>query len=136
MKTKTRADAHLTRHFSEWEFLRSGTASRLGINNHWERKQHCHNAILLCEALEKIREIWGQPLIIMSGYRSRRLNRAVGGAKYSKHLTGRAVDFYIHEVPLQTVYNKIKDHNGGLAINQRAGYIHIDTGAKRRWTYS
>ncbi len=46
----------------------------------------------LCVWLEVLRDKVGQPIIINSGYRSPQLNRKVGGAANSNHLTGCAVD--------------------------------------------
>ena len=44
------------------------------------------------ECLDKVRELWGKPIGVTSGYRSAELNRAVGGAKNSQHLRGEAAD--------------------------------------------
>lgn len=46
----------------------------------------------LVQALERLRAIVGRPLRIVSGYRSASTNQAVGGARHSQHLTGRAAD--------------------------------------------
>jgi hypothetical protein len=44
--------------------------------------------------MEEVRRLLGDRAItVSSGYRSRTLNRAVGGARTSAHLTGHAVDF-------------------------------------------
>jgi zinc D-Ala-D-Ala carboxypeptidase len=46
------------------------------------------------ERMEAVRRLLGdRPIIVSSGYRCRALNRAVGGARASAHLTGHAVDF-------------------------------------------
>ena len=46
----------------------------------------------LCVWLEVLRNKVGHPIVINSGYRSPQLNRKVGGAPTSNHLTGCAVD--------------------------------------------
>ena len=48
--------------------------------------------ILMEECLDKVRELWGKPIGVNSGYRSAELNRAVGGAKNSQHTKGEAAD--------------------------------------------
>lgn len=47
---------------------------------------------LCCMVLEPLRERWGQPLLINSGYRSAKLNAHVGGVSNSYHLKGLAAD--------------------------------------------
>ena len=46
----------------------------------------------LCELLEVVRREYGYPIKITSGYRSPKVNAAVGGAKTSQHLYGEAAD--------------------------------------------
>lgn len=52
------------------------------------------NLLYTIERLDKIREEWGGPIIVTSGYRSQALNKAVGGSKSSAHLTGMAADIH------------------------------------------
>ncbi len=54
------------------------------------------NLKALCEeVLEPLRQWYGKPIIIGSGYRSPALNKAVGGVKNSQHMTGEACDIHI-----------------------------------------
>ena len=48
----------------------------------------------LVQCLQKIRNHFGKPVHITSGYRTAAHNAAVGGSKSSQHLLGRAADFY------------------------------------------
>ena len=48
--------------------------------------------------LQCIREHFGKPVHITSGYRTAAHNAAVGGSKSSQHLLGRAADFYVEGV--------------------------------------
>lgn len=50
---------------------------------------------LLIELLDKIREQWGAPIKVNSGYRCPKLNEAVKGAKSSQHMTGQAADITV-----------------------------------------
>lgn len=63
---------------------------------------------LACDVLEPIRALLGAPLIIHSGYRSRDVNAAVGGARASAHLEGRACDFHpANEQLIRSEFEKI-----------------------------
>ena len=45
--------------------------------------------------LEPVREHYGRPVLIHSGYRSAAVNKAVGGSPSSQHMQGEAVDFHV-----------------------------------------
>ena len=63
----------------------------------------------LCEALEVIRaELGDKSLTITSGYRSEAYNSAIGGARRSQHVQGRAADIKVKGVPTKRVQQKIK----------------------------
>lgn len=82
----------LSPHFSYGEMFYSVQAAKLQINN-TPPKSCVINLIRLCnEVLEPIREKFGSPIHVNSGYRCQALNKAVGGATTSFHLLGRAAD--------------------------------------------
>lgn len=82
----------LTPHFSLEELIRSDVAVRKGIAN-LPDEQIIENLKILALGLERIRAILGVPMQITSGYRSPKLNSAVGGSKNSAHMQGFAADF-------------------------------------------
>lgn len=82
----------LSEHFSYDEMVRSQTALRLKISNRPSYSYSINLLLLCCDLLEPIRKRFASPVIVTSGYRSERLNRAVGGALNSRHLFGRAAD--------------------------------------------
>lgn len=83
---------NLTEHFTLEELSKSSTAMRLGISN-TPGKDIIANLKALCEnILEPLRAAWGAPIIVSSGYRSPKVNKAVGGSSTSEHMTGHAAD--------------------------------------------
>jgi len=75
------------------------------------------------------------PIVVTSTCRPAPLNRAVGGADHSYHLTGEAIDF---RVPLPGIADAVQAHLlqspgvGGLK-HYGDGLFHIDNGPRRTW---
>ena len=91
-------DLRLTEHFKLSEFTRSATAVARKIDNA-PSQEVISNLKALCQnVLEPLRAFAGQPIIIGSGYRSPALNKAVGGAKNSQHMTGEAADIRLPDL--------------------------------------
>lgn len=117
----------LTQHFTLEEFVYSETATRKHIDN-----TPSANAIrsikALCEdVLEPAREEYGKAMIISSGYRSEQLNKAVGGAKNSQHMTGCAADIVCSEP--KRLYEILKEQgNFDQLLWEHAGktqWLHV-----------
>lgn len=82
----------MTKHFSFDELTRSATAARKGIDNTPDQEVE-GNLLNLCESvLEPLRRYLREPLRVTSGYRSYKLNKALGGARRSQHIGGYAAD--------------------------------------------
>jgi hypothetical protein len=82
----------LSKHLSLAEVTRSETAKRNGISN-MPTEEHINNFKLLAEKVfEPIREHFGVPIHISSGYRSKALNTAIKGSLSSQHCSGEAID--------------------------------------------
>jgi len=91
----------LSEHFTLEELIRSTTAARLGIDN-TPTQDIINNLTKVADLLEKVRNIFGLPIIISSGYRCSRLNKLVGSKPSSKHVQGLAVDFRVYgKTPLE-----------------------------------
>ena len=80
----------LSEHFS----LRELTKTNTGIDN-VPNEEQVNNLKRVCQWLERLRSKRNEPIIINSGYRSPQVNKAVGGAANSNHLTGCAVDIRV-----------------------------------------
>ena len=91
--------ARLSEHFTLAEMCKtSAKTADKNIPSH----VHIENLKRLCGWLERLRKRWNDlygegndPVIINSGYRSPQVNKAVGGAANSNHLTGCAVDIRV-----------------------------------------
>ena len=100
----------------------------------------------LLEVLTELREYFGQPITINSGYRCPTHNNNIGGAEKSRHVIGDAVDIVVKNTTTESVYkhiiSKYGDRPYGIAVNinasnKYAGFVHIDTrGVKARWAYN
>jgi putative chitinase len=92
-------DMQLSPHFKLNEFTKSDTAIRKRIDN-TPGPIHAANLKKVCEKiLEPVRNHFGKPVRINSGYRGPALNAAVGGSSKSQHCNGQAVDFEIDGLP-------------------------------------
>lgn len=72
--------------------IRSDTATAKKIRNLPNHDEVRRLNALMDYCLDPIRELWGKPIGVNSGFRSRELNRAVGGSSASQHLRGEAAD--------------------------------------------
>lgn len=80
----------MSKYFKLSEFLKSTTADAFQIVNMPSPEQVDNLEVLMLE-LDKIREEWGSPIIITSGYRCEALNKKVKGSATSHH---RCLDGY------------------------------------------
>ncbi len=97
------SNANLSEHFVLGEFTRSKYPEVYNIPSH----EAIANLKRLCEWLEVLRERVRHSIIINSGYRSPQLNRKVGGAPTSNHLTGCAADIRTNGMEQAIVYAAI-----------------------------
>lgn len=102
----------LSKHLALAEVTRSESAKRLGISN-MPTEQHIKNFKLLAEKVfEPIREHFGKPILISSGYRSQALNAAIGGSLSSQHCQGEALDLDMDgtDITNKQIFDYIKNN--------------------------
>lgn len=128
----------LSEHFSLEEMTKSQTGERKGIDN-TPGPQEIENLKALCEnVLEKIRTHFGRPVVVNSGYRGPKLNKAIGGVKNSQHMTGQAADIEIPGMDNNALFCWIKDnlvfdqvileyHKKGVPDS---GWVHVSWNSK------
>jgi uncharacterized protein YcbK (DUF882 family) len=90
----------------------------------------------LVRNLQKLRDLLGKPVRIISGCRCESHNAAVGGAPNSFHMKGKAADITTKTISPGALADYAEDHipafeNGG--VGRYRGFVHLDIGPKRRW---
>lgn len=97
----------------------------------------------LVQLLQDIRDHFGAPVVITSGYRTASHNARVGGSKSSQHLLGRAADIQVQDTdPLAVAAyaESLMPGWGGVGrypvkTGRAKGWVHVDTRPnKSRWT--
>lgn len=113
----------LTPHFKVWEFACHDGSDTVFVSP------------ALAEVLEKIREHFGKPVVVSSGYRTESHNAKNGGAAYSQHKYGMAADIAISGVKPEAVAayaEKLLPTSGGIGVYK--SFCHVDVReTKSRW---
>lgn len=126
------------RYFTFKELTRSVTAEALGIDNTASPEIKASLKMLVDKVLDPLRERWGAPIIVTSGYRCPRLNQVVGGAKSSQHMKGEAADITARSRSRSDnirLFELIK--SSGLPFDQlidekNYSWIHVSYGKRQR----
>ena len=85
------------KYFDINELCHSDTAKAEGIDNTPSEEVKKNLEALIENVLDPLREAYGKPIYINSGYRCSELNKAVGGVSTSEHQSGRAADIDTHD---------------------------------------
>ena len=120
----------LSKNFVLSEMTRSNTARRKVISNEPEKEHLANLQTLVTELIQPMRDAIG-PIRVTSGYRSPKLNRAIGGSSRSQHCKGQAMDLQFWkggEMNNKVMYDWILD--SGLEFDQMINefdyaWIHI-----------
>lgn len=92
------------------------------------------NLAKLAQRLQVLRDFFGLPITITSGFRSQEHNAAVGGKPESQHLLGNAADIIVVGMEAHEVQDHLKNWSGGMGL--AVHYTHLDIRPTRaRWTY-
>lgn len=105
----------LTNNFTLEEMVKSQTALRLGLDNTPTDDVIANLRILAEKVLQPVRDHFGKGVAVSSGYRSEKVNAAVGGVtaangKPSDHTRGMAADIEIPGVPNAELAQWIQDN--------------------------
>lgn len=127
----------MSKYFSLSELTRSSTALKEGIANDPTSEQ-IKDLYRLMDYLDKVREAFGKAIIVTSGFRSERLNTAIGGSDKSQHMKGQAADIRPHDIKeLRLLFAAIRKVGGfdQLIYEEPAGrtpWIHVSINPTNR----
>ena len=84
--------------------------------------------------LQQVRDHFGSPVVINSGYRCKEHNAAIGGEVKSQHLLGKAADIAVKSVKPNKVYAFLNNVNPRGGLGRYTTFTHIDTrNGRARW---
>lgn len=124
--------------FTITELIKSPTADRLKIDNIPSGVIIMRLTELIRTVLQPIRDAYGKPIYISSGYRCEKLNKAVGGVPTSQHLRGEAADIYVKgsNKELFIVIKKLIDEGkitvGQLIDEYNYKWLHVSLPTKNK----
>jgi uncharacterized protein YcbK (DUF882 family) len=109
----------------------------------WRRDEPIHMDPHLIDLVWEVQRDVGStgPIQVVCGYRSPETNamlrqRSSGVAKFSQHMLGKAMDFYLEGVPLEQIRAVgLYLQRGGVGFYPTSGspFVHLDTGNVRHW---
>lgn len=117
------------------EFLRSDTATRLGIANVPDAAALQAMRSTLAPGMERVRNLLGVPVHITSGFRCQQLNRAIGSGDTSQHRQGLAADFIAPDFGTpRSIARHLQQHAPDLRYDQlifEGAWVHVSFVADR-----
>lgn len=133
----------LSKNLTLSEMTKSQTAKRLGIDNNPTELHFKNMQVLAKNIFQPLRDYFGVPFSVSSGYRSEALNKAIGGSKTSQHCKGEAIDIdrdYRHDPNNAEVFYYIKNNldfdqliwEFGTQNNPNWVHVSYNTSGKQR----
>ena len=104
---------YLSKHLTLKEVIKSDTAVRNGISNMPNDEQLENLKLVATEIFQRVRDFFGVPIKVSSGFRSEALNKLIKGSKTSDHMKGCALDLDVDGYTYITnvaIFNYIKDN--------------------------
>lgn len=99
------------KYFTLKELTRSSTAEAKKLDNTPDKTAEANLTKLVDNVLDPLREMYGKPIIVTSGYRSKVVNNSVNGATSSQHTLGEAADISVgSKEENKKLFNLIKDN--------------------------
>lgn len=126
------------KYFTLKELTESKTADKYGIKNEPNAAEKAALVKLVDKILDPLRESYGRPIIITSGFRCDQLNKKVGGATSSQHRRGEAADIRSKkDTPsenkkLWDLIVKLKLPFDQMINERNFDWVHVSYGARNR----
>ena len=126
------------KYFTIQELTKSATAQRKGIDNTPSAEVKRSLTALIDKVLDPLREAYGKPIVVTSGYRCLKLNKAVGGAASSQHVKGEAADIRsVQDTPeenkkLWDLIIELKLPYDQLINEYGYDWVHVSYGSRHR----
>lgn len=120
-------------YFTIVDLMRSTTADHLNIDNHPsdEVKEELELTVCKVNLISLIAHAYGTTIQVTSGYRCKRLNKALGGVNNSLHMQGRAVDFVVSDPNIKhKLHDALKEEAcvkllGICELIEYTNFIHV-----------
>lgn len=126
---------NLTDHFTLEEMTFSATAARKGIDN-TPTPEIIEALRNTAQGLERIRGLVGRPVHVNSGYRSPKVNAAVGGQPDGQHTKGEAADITCKGIAPRELALQIAEDRVNLGVDQvileYGQWVHVSFTEKPR----
>ena len=103
----------LSKNLTLKEAVKSNTATRKGIDNTPDQWAINNLKAVAENIFQPIRDHFGVPIGVSSGFRGKDLNKAIGGSKYSQHMIGEALDLdadMYGKVTNAEIFNYVKNN--------------------------
>ncbi len=125
---------NIGRYFTLEELIFSQTAVRKGISNIPDATQAANLQALVKHVLDPLRAHLGRPIVVSSGFRSPRLNAAIGGVSTSQHCFGQAADIVVPGMAVADVVQAARDLRLPFdqLIDEFGSWTHISYGPRHR----
>jgi len=120
--------SQLSPNFTLAELTVSEYASRKGIAEQFNPPADVISNLstLSNSVLERIREIVGKPIVINSGYRCEKVNKAIGGVATSQHVKGQAADIRVIGMTIEELFQAIRNKiEYDQIIQEFDAWVHI-----------
>lgn len=124
------------KYFTINELCKSTTAQQNRIDNTPSLEIVKNLEQLVTNILDPLREAWGKPIFVTSGYRCKKLNAKVGGSKTSQHVLGQAADIKTDSVSnnkkLFQLIQSLKLPYDQLINEYNYSWVHVSFGPRNR----